>query len=75
MRLRMAGILFTNNETNGSPSVQVAGWIRAYIKDAFHRYIINGENCVDPEETGTKTCIHYIGTSRQDNRLYSASAS
>ena len=52
--------LFTNNETICSrihtcdercPS--------QYVKDAFHRYIIHGEACVNPEQTGTKACIHY----------------
>ena len=52
--------LFTNNETNcarihtcdeGCPS--------RYVKDAFHRHIIHGENCVNPQQQGTKACIHY----------------
>ena len=52
--------LFTNNETICSrihtcdercPS--------QYVKDAFHRYIIHDEACVNPEQTGTKACIHY----------------
>ena len=30
-----------------------------YVKDAFHRHIINGEDCVNPEQIGTKACVHY----------------
>jgi hypothetical protein len=53
--------LFTNNETN-APRV----WGRSeaqsrspFVKDAFHRYIIEHEPCVNPEQTGTKACFHY----------------
>ena len=28
-------------------------------KDAFHRYIMHGEACVNPAGTGTKACLHY----------------
>ena len=51
--------LFTDNETNslrvyGVPSANV------YLKDAFHRAIVNGEaNAVNPRLTGTKSCLHY----------------
>jgi hypothetical protein len=52
--------LFTDNETN---FVRVYGPDAQnrthYVKDAFHRHIINGEACVNPEQTGTKACIHY----------------
>ena len=51
--------LFTNNETNAP---RVWGWgaesRSPYVKDAFHRHIINGEQCVNPEQTGTKACLH-----------------
>ena len=52
--------LFTNNESNntllyGSP----ANDEQSYVKDAFHRKIIHAENCTNPENTGTKSCIHY----------------
>jgi mannosylglycerate hydrolase MGH1-like protein len=51
--------LFTNNETNcerlyGSPAAS------PYTKDAFHRHIVNGEACVNPNERGTKACIEYV---------------
>jgi hypothetical protein len=50
--------LFTFNETNaervwGAPSR------KPFVKDAFHRHVINGEQCVNPEQTGTKACVHY----------------
>ena len=53
-------LLFTNNETNASrlygPSVVNRS---PYVKDAFHRYVVNGEPCVNPRQLGTKACIHY----------------
>ena len=50
--------LFTNNETNlqrvyGEPPAI------PYSKDAFHRYLINGEQCINPNQMGTKSCLHY----------------
>src|SRR6185436_11849080 len=32
---------------------------RRYVKDAFHRYVVNGEAAVNPAKTGTKGCLHY----------------
>ena len=51
-------MLFTNNETNvercfGAPHDGT------YVKDAFHRYVIHGEACVNPNQVGTKACVHY----------------
>ncbi len=52
-------LLFTENETNcerlfGSPSAS------AYVKDAFHRFVVNGERgAVNPLEQGTKAAAHY----------------
>jgi hypothetical protein len=54
--------LFTYNETN-MPRVYGPGNYnpRPYVKDAFHRYIINKEtNCINPAREGTKSAIHYI---------------
>ena len=51
--------LFTDNESNkerlyGVPSVT------PYVKDAFHRAIVNGEqSAVNPARSGTKACLHY----------------
>ncbi|MGZ5477260.1 MAG: MGH1-like glycoside hydrolase domain-containing protein, partial [Thermoanaerobaculia bacterium] len=52
-------LLFTDNETNAKA---VFGWADSrsrYTKDAFHRYVVNGEkNAVNPERRGTKACGH-----------------
>jgi hypothetical protein len=54
-------ILFTDNETN-SERVFGSGRLshNKYVKDAFHRRVINGEDCVNPEQVGTKACFHYV---------------
>lgn len=32
-----------------------------YVKDAFHRYIVNNElEAIQPDQRGTKVCAHYI---------------
>ncbi len=53
-------LLFTDNETNRErlygPSVTNGS---PYVKDAFHRHVIGGEDCVNPAQTGTKACVHY----------------
>jgi hypothetical protein len=52
-------LLFTENETNaerlfGSPNKS------AYVKDAFHDYVVRGETAaVNPERTGTKAAARY----------------
>ncbi|MEP6539926.1 MAG: glucosidase, partial [Bryobacteraceae bacterium] len=53
--------LFTDNETNG-PRVfgDAAVSRKPHVKDAFHRYLVNGErNLVNPAESGTKACVNY----------------
>lgn len=52
--------LFTDNETNWS-RVPGHGHQRQsrFVKDAFHRYVVNGEPCVNPQQIGTKACITY----------------
>jgi hypothetical protein len=50
--------LFTDNETNG-PRVFGPGAVSksSFVKDAFHRRIVNGElGAVNPAMTGTKAC-------------------
>ncbi|MDR3747051.1 MAG: glucosidase [Acidobacteriota bacterium] len=53
-------LLFTENETNasrlwGQPNPS------AYVKDAFHRYVIAGEKeAVNPAKSGTKAAAHYV---------------
>jgi hypothetical protein len=55
-------LLFTENETNsqrlfGSPSSS------PYVKDAFHRFVVNGElDAVNPAERGTKAAARYSMT-------------
>jgi hypothetical protein len=52
--------LFTDNETNAprvwGPGAQSRS---PFVKDAFHRYIVNGENSVNHQNAGTKACFHY----------------
>ena len=52
-------LLFTDNETNAERLYGVQNSSR-YVKDAFHRAIVNGEaDAVHPNQTGTKACLHY----------------
>jgi hypothetical protein len=51
--------LFTDNETN-SAAVYDHKDGRRFTKDAFDRYLVQGErDAVNPEATGNKACIHY----------------
>jgi hypothetical protein len=53
--------LFTNNETN-APRV-FGPWAtsrRPHVKDAFHRYVVQGEGAaVNHDQAGTKACVRY----------------
>jgi hypothetical protein len=52
--------MFTDNETNASRVFGATGTNpRRYVKDAFHRAIIQGEACTNPDQVGTKAAIHY----------------
>ncbi len=52
-------LLFTENETNNERLFGSANQT-PYVKDAFHRYVVNGEkSAVNPEGHGTKAAIHY----------------
>jgi hypothetical protein len=54
-------LLFTNNETNWKRLH--GGTNRSpYTKDAFHRLVIHDEAAVNPEQVGTKACLHYAVT-------------
>lgn len=54
-------ILFTNNENESE--------MQKYRKDAFHRYLIQGEKeAVNPDQKGTKGCIHYFFPSIEPNQ-------
>jgi hypothetical protein len=53
-------LLFTDNETNAP--VIYGPWAvsrKPHTKDAFHRHIIHGEDCLNPAQEGTKSCVHY----------------
>ncbi len=53
-------VLFTENETN-RPRVFGPGHAGGsrFVKDAFHRRIIHGEDSVNPELVGSKAAVHY----------------
>lgn len=52
--------LFTDNETNRHQLYAVPeAESPRYSKDAFHRNVIQGEACVNPEQTGSKAGLHY----------------
>ncbi len=60
---RDGAMLFTDNETNNAKLYgPAADDGRRHVKDAFHRHIIQGEDCVNPEQRGTKACLHYQRT-------------
>ncbi len=52
--------LFTENETGLAPGNETAtAGGPPYTKDAFHRYVVDGEaSAVNPEERGTKVAVH-----------------
>jgi len=53
------GLLFTENETNKGKLFEVES-ASPYVKDAFHRYVIEGETtAVNPQQVGTKAAAHY----------------
>src|SRR5579871_3101591 len=52
-------LLFTENETNARALWNLDS-AQPYVKDAFHRYLIHGEQgAVNPSEYGTKACGLY----------------
>jgi hypothetical protein len=53
-------LLFTYNETNARRVYGPGARSRkAYVKDAFHRRVVNGEDATNPDEVGTKACAHF----------------
>jgi hypothetical protein len=53
-------LLFTDNETNMRRVFGPGSHDRKpFVKDAFHRHVINGEACVNPKRTGTKAALDY----------------
>ncbi len=52
--------LFTNNETHNERVWGADVKSRTpYVKDAFHRYIIDKEPCVKTDQKGSKASLHY----------------
>ena len=52
--------LFTDNETNAPRVFGPGNQSRSpFVKDAFHRYLINGEQCLNPDRQGTKAALLY----------------
>lgn len=52
-------VLFTDNETNKNVLYGQENK-KPHVKDAFHRYIVNGEqDAINPQESGTKAGLHY----------------
>ena len=52
-------LLFTENETNNERLFGAANRT-PYVKDAFHRYVVNGESgAVNPNNAGTKAAANY----------------
>jgi hypothetical protein len=55
-----AQLLFTDNETNAERVYGPGNCSRKpHQKDAFHRYLVNGEDCIRHDETGSKACMVY----------------
>jgi hypothetical protein len=53
--------LFTNNETHMERVYGPGNVSRTpYVKDAFHRHLIGGEDCINPDQVGTKAALHYF---------------
>ncbi|HEX4055236.1 MAG TPA: hypothetical protein VHX86_13310 [Tepidisphaeraceae bacterium] len=53
-------MLFTENETNTQRLFNSPNYT-PYVKDAFHRYLVNGESgAVNPAHVGTKAAAHYV---------------
>ncbi|HTM24336.1 MAG TPA: hypothetical protein VL225_04030 [Vicinamibacterales bacterium] len=50
--------MFTNNETNCERLYNTRS-VSPYVKDAFHRHVVNGEACVNLEGHGTKAALHF----------------
>jgi hypothetical protein len=51
--------LFTDNESNAVKLHGCASNRKAFVKDAFHRHVIHGEACVNPQRRGTKACVRF----------------
>jgi len=65
------GLIFTENETNPA-LISSASGEHSFFKDAFHRYLINGEtDAVNPARAGTKVAALYDADLKPgDTRVY-----
>jgi len=53
-------LLFTDNETNAARVFGPGNRSRKpYTKDAFHRWLIDGESSLNPAQLGTKAALYY----------------
>jgi hypothetical protein len=53
-------VLFTNNESHNEKLYGPQFKSKTpYVKDAFHRYVIEKQSCINPNKKGTKACFHY----------------
>ncbi|KPK03844.1 MAG: glucosidase [Anaerolineae bacterium SG8_19] len=61
--------LFTGNETNMERLFDAVN-LDPYVKDAFHRYVVNGEwGAVNPDQEGTKAAAWYRDTIPADQTM------
>src|SRR5207253_2254732 len=52
--------MFTDNETNAQRVFGAAASRKKYVKDAFHRFVVNKDTeAVNPAKVGTKAALHY----------------
>lgn len=57
-------LLFTDNETNSARCWKAGATSRSrFVKDAFHRHIIQGEYSINPDRFGSKACFHFADVS------------
>jgi hypothetical protein len=57
-----AQLLFTENNTHAERVFgEGAKSETLYVKDAFHRYVIDKEDSVNSRQTGSKACFYYEG--------------
>lgn len=56
---KLPELIFTENETNSLKLFNSETYTR-YVKDAFHRYVVEGDSeAVNPRKVGTKMAAHY----------------
>ena len=55
---KQPSLLFTENNTNYQ-RLSCNENDSPYVKDAFHKYVVEGKNAVNPDNIGTKFAAHY----------------